>query len=31
LGTIRNDVSHGWPDIWLRYLNRRQFKKGEPF
>jgi hypothetical protein len=30
LGTIRNDVSHGWPDVWLRYLNRRQFKKGRP-
>ncbi len=27
LGTIRNDVSHGWPDIWLRYLDRRQFQK----
>ncbi len=31
LGTIRNDVSHSWPNIWLRYLNRRQFKKEGPF
>ncbi len=27
LGMIRNDVSHSWPDIWLRYLDRRQFQK----